>query len=83
LYSDLNFYFGFSFFEGPLKHLSQEENLKLLMELTFMKKILNCIVELLKVVPPSTTPFRERNFIGIIEFTIPKVSILSIPKMRL
>jgi len=31
LYSDLNFYFGFSFFEGPLKHLSQEDDLKMLM----------------------------------------------------
>jgi hypothetical protein len=83
LYSDLNFYFGFSFFEGPLKHLSQEEDLKLLMGLTFMKKILNCIVELLKVFPPSTTPLERENFIRNVELTIPEASNLSILKKGL
>jgi hypothetical protein len=48
-YSDLNFYFGFSFFEGPLKLLSQRRDLKMLMDLTFRRKILICMWELLKV----------------------------------
>jgi hypothetical protein len=36
--------FGFYFFGGPLKHLSQRGYLNRLMDLTFRRKILICMV---------------------------------------
>ena len=48
--SGLNSLFlDFFLFREPLKNLSQRGDLKLLMDLTYRRKILSCIVEILKV----------------------------------
>ena len=57
--------------------------MKLLMELTFKRRILNCIDELLKVFLHPPPPLERKDFIGIVESMVPKVTILSILKMRL
>jgi hypothetical protein len=55
----------------------------MLMDLTFRRKILICIGELLKVFPPSTTPLENENFIRNVELTIPRATNLSILKKGL
>jgi hypothetical protein len=57
------FIFSFSLFEGPLKHLSQREDLNIPMELTFKRRILNCIDELLKVFLHAPPPL-EREILS-------------------
>jgi hypothetical protein len=56
----------FSFLRRPLKHSGQRGDLKLLMELTFKRKILNCIDELLKVFLYSPPPLKEKVFFGLL-----------------
>jgi len=51
--------FGILFFERPLNHLSQKGNSKLLMELTFKRKIL-IAHEDFKGLSPSTPPWKEK-----------------------
>jgi hypothetical protein len=71
------FIFRFYLFGGPLNHLSQREELKILMDLTFRSKILFCIVELLKAfLHPPPPPEREKLF-RIVDSILPKLSILS------
>jgi len=50
----LSFFFG-----RPLNHLSQKGDLKLLMELTFKRKILNCIDQLLKAFLHPKSRYRK------------------------
>jgi hypothetical protein len=83
LYKGIDFDDLFSFFGRPLKHLSQKEDLKLLMELILRRKIINCIFEILKAFLHPSPPFGKRKFIRIVGFMIPNVTNLSIPKMRL
>ena len=54
----------------------------MLMGLTFKKKILNCIVELLKVFLHLPPPLGRECIIKVVEFMIPKLNTLSIPKTR-
>jgi len=53
------------------------------MELTFKKRIPNCIVEFLKVFLHPPPPLERENFIRIVDTTVSKLVALSIPKIRM
>jgi hypothetical protein len=50
----------------PLKHLSQREGLRMLLDLTFRRKILICIVDLLKVFLHPPPPWKEKLLLGLL-----------------
>jgi len=60
------FTLSFYLFGGPLKHLSQKEDLKMLMDLTFRRKILNYIVGFLKVLLYPSPPLEGESFVKIV-----------------
>jgi hypothetical protein len=53
------------------------------MDLTFKRKILNCIDELLKVFLHPPPPLEKESFAMTVELTIPEVTILSTAKIGL
>jgi len=50
------------------------------MELTFRRRILNCMDEFLKVFLYPPPPLEQEGFIRIVESNVPKATILSIEK---
>jgi hypothetical protein len=67
-------------FGRPLKHLSQRGNLKLLMDLIFKRRILNCIDELLRVLLHPPPPFGRESILREVRLTILKMIFLSMEK---
>jgi hypothetical protein len=53
------------------------------MELTFKRRILNCIVEPLKAFLHPPPPLEREKLIRIVELTIPKPTVLSMLRMAL
>jgi hypothetical protein len=81
--SGLSFLLLSFFFGRPLKHLSQRGDLKLLMELTFKRRIPNCIDEVLRVFlhpPPPFSGKRKLNKGRWVDDMIQKLTLLSIGK---
>ncbi len=64
----------------PSKHLSQREDLKMLMDLTFRRKILICIAELLKVLLHPPPPLERESLFKVVGLMIQKMAVLSIEK---
>ena len=52
----------------------------MLMELTFKRKILNCIVEFLKVFLHPPPPLEREGFIKVVRLVRHKTNPLSMPK---
>jgi hypothetical protein len=68
--SGLSFLLLRFFFGRPLKHSSQRGDLKLLMELTFKRRILNCIDELLKVFLHPPPPLERESLVRLVGLMI-------------
>jgi hypothetical protein len=71
------------FFGGPLKHLSQNGDSNLLVELTFKRRILSCIEDFLKVFFHPPPPMERESFMRIVERTVSRIVVLSIVKIRM
>jgi hypothetical protein len=77
--SGLNFRFPGFFYWKAFKRIAEPDEL----ELKKSAKVDTESVGNFKGLSPSITPLGKRDFIRIVELTIPIVIILSIPKMRL
>ena len=77
--SGLNFCFPGVLFWRAFKRIAEPDEL----ELKKSAKVDTESVGNFKGLSPSITPLGKRDFIRIVELTIPNVIILSIPKMRL